>query len=603
MYKIIDYVTKAEVKPKDFVFAGETNPWEIIMDMEYIKKSINIDYFQTAEPRLLKYLPLMPIKNPSEFVSLSESATPLLKSRRLGKKLGIHLYFKIEGKNLTGSFKDRGSAVDVSIAREMGAKAIILASTGNMAASCSCYAAAAKLPCFVIVPEDVSMSKLAQVMSYGGKIIQVKGSYNDAAILAYQAAKRHQFYLGGDYAFRVEGQKTGAFELLDQLSHRPPDRIVIPIGCGTNIAAYAKGFDEYKSLGLIDRSSKLVGVQSTGANAVVNSFRHHSNTIEKLEKISTMATAIAVPDPIDGLKALDAIRQSDGEAYDVTDKEILEAQYLLATEEGLFVESASATTLAYLIKKSRNESIHQETIVCILTGDGLKEPSVVLKSATKPPAISPNIEEFTHLYESKLLSSKTMLFMEHDKTILSTLPNPASLSDLLFDISGIRYEKKYLNKIHDNINNTIQKGKKLSLSDLQDIIQDALQQIEDQDKVFSIVDFTVSTSKDKQSHANIKVKFEDNIYPGKGSGVGPVDAAIKSLVQACHELMSFELKNYTVDIRSQGADAIVYVEMKLVHQGLVSLGHAASPDIIQASLVAFENAYNGLLLQKGTQSE
>ena len=307
LFKIIDYMTREEVTPNGLVFTGDNHPWEIVMNRALIKQKIHKDHFESAVPKLSKYLPLMPIKNPGEFISLRENATPLIKSKRLGKTLGIELYFKLEGRNPTGSFKDRGSAVDISVAKEAGAEAVILASTGNMAASCACYAAAAKLPCFVVVPEGVAMAKLAQVISYGGKIIQVKGSYNDAARLAHEAANVHGLYLAGDYAFRVEGQKTAAFELFDQMAGQVPDRIIIPIGCGTNMAAYAKGIEEYQWLGMITKQPKLVGVQSSGANAVVNSYRRQSSTIEKLTQVTTIASAIAVPDPIDGVKALNAI--------------------------------------------------------------------------------------------------------------------------------------------------------------------------------------------------------------------------------------------------------------------------------------------------------
>ena len=601
MYKLVDFVTKKEVVANDLVFAGEKNPWEVVMDMERVKRLVNKDYFLSAAPSLLKYLPVIPLNKPGEFVSLRENATPLIKSKRLGPKLGINLYFKLEGKNPTGSFKDRGSAVDISVAKEMGAKAVILASTGNMAASCACYAAAAGLLCFVVVPEDVPMSKLAQVMSYGGKLIQVKGSYNDAAKLAYDSAKVHGFYLAGDYAFRVEGQKTAAFELLDQLSCSVPDRVVLPIGCGTNVAAYGKGFDEYQSLGMIDRLPKVVGVQSTGANAVVNSFRQQSNTIEKLPEVNTVASAIAVPDPIDGAKALDVIRRTQGEAYDVTDEEILQAQHLLSTEEGLFVESAGAATVAYLLKKVKEVSLKGETVVCVLTGDGLKDPNVVLKSAIKPPTIAPSLEAFTNLYESNFFDSKTMHFTNHDKVLLFEPPNHEQLNDLLLQYFDIRYEKNYLKKVYANVFSAMKKGKDLSLSDLQDLVQDALEQPDVTANVFSVEDFTVSTLKDNRSTATVTVRLKDELYEGSSDGVGPVDAAVQAACNASHDALAFELKNYNVDIRSHGTDAVVYVEMKLHYKGLVSLGRSASPDIIQASLAAFENAYNGLFSTKGRE--
>src|SRR3989338_8087777 len=197
MYKLIDFQTKKAVTPKNLVFTGPNGPWEVVMDLAMIQSKLNLDYFKQAPPCLAKYLPLLPIKDHTQFVSLKEMATPLVKAKSLTKKFGIDLYFKLESKNPTGSFKDRGSAVDLTVAKEMGAKGIVLASTGNMAASCSCYAAQAKLPCFVFVPEGVPMAKLAQVIAFGGHIVQVKGSYNDAAKLAEAVAVEKGFYLAG----------------------------------------------------------------------------------------------------------------------------------------------------------------------------------------------------------------------------------------------------------------------------------------------------------------------------------------------------------------------------------------------------------------------
>ncbi|MCB0340338.1 MAG: threonine synthase, partial [Bdellovibrionales bacterium] len=304
MYYLADYVTKSEVKSENFVFTGANHPWEVIMDLDRIRSMINVEYFRKSPPFVSKYLPFLPVKNYSNFVSLQEGATPLIRSKVIGKRLGLDLYFKIESKSPTGSFKDRGSAVEVSVAKEMGAKGIAVASTGNMAASCACYAAAAGIPCFVFVPEDVPQSKLAQVIAFGGRIVQVKGSYNDAATLAHQAAEKLGFYLAGDYAFRVEGAKTAAFELIDQFYFQVPDAVLIPMGCGTNLAAYHKGFREFLSLGYIDRLPQLVGVQATGASAIVNSFHKGTNTIDALGEVNTIASAIAVPNPLDGTKAL-----------------------------------------------------------------------------------------------------------------------------------------------------------------------------------------------------------------------------------------------------------------------------------------------------------
>ena len=217
LYKLREFTSKKEVTPSNHVFTGPDGPWEVVMDLDSIKSRINEDYFRNSPPLVSKYLPLMPIKDHAKFISLKEGSTPLIESKVIGPELGIDLYFKLESQNPTGSFKDRGSAVELTIAKELGVKAITVASTGNMAASCSCYAAAALLPCFIFVPEDTPASKISQSIAYGGRIVQIKGTYNDAARMAKAVAEQLGFYLAGDYAFRVEGHKTAAFELLDQL--------------------------------------------------------------------------------------------------------------------------------------------------------------------------------------------------------------------------------------------------------------------------------------------------------------------------------------------------------------------------------------------------
>lgn len=400
MHQFIDFKTKEKVFPKGFVFTGDENPWELLIDLEAIKKKIDLDTFKSTPPSFSKYLPFLPIKNPNQLVALNESATPLVKSKYLINQLGVDLYFKMESKNPTGSFKDRGSVVDISVAKEMKAQGVIVSSTGNMAASCSCYAAIAKMPCFVLIPENVPTAKLSQVIAFEGKIVQVKGNYNDAAKLAKAIAEKLGLFLAGDYAFRVEGQKTAAFELMDQLLLQEPDAIVIPVGCGTNIAAYAKGLQEYFQLGLIKKLPRLIAVQAEGACAIVNSYKSHNSFIEPVRNVHTIASAIAIGMPIDGIKALDAIYSTNGKAVAVSDDEILEAQCLLSTEEGLFVESASAATLAAVT------TIHKELagkkVICILTGDGLKDPSSVLKRNLSLPIIDPKVEEFIVLYKKSL---------------------------------------------------------------------------------------------------------------------------------------------------------------------------------------------------------
>lgn len=599
MYYLRDFVTKEKVNPTNMVFTGETTPWEVVMDLDDIKSKLNLEYFRQSPPSILKYLPLLPIKNQADFITLRESATPLSKAKKLGRSFGVDLMLKVEGKNPTGSFKDRGTAVEISVAKEMGAKAIILASTGNMAASCACYASAAGIPCFILVPEGVPPGKLSQVLAFGGHIVQVKGTYNDAADLAYKIASEMGFYLAGDYAYRLEGAKTAAFEIIDQMLFQVPDYLVVPIGCGTNIGGYYKGFMDYYKLGLIDRLPRIIGVQAEGARAVVNSFEQKKNEIEILPTINTLASAIAVANPIDGLKALEAINSTNGYAVAVTDNEILAAQHLLAKEEGVFAESSAAATIAGLQKLIAQGKIEaHKKVMCILTGDGLKDPQVVLKAAIKPPTIYPNTIEFNNLYQNGFFAGKSMVFVEKTDVLFETEPTRSDITRELQNLLSATYADDYIEKIHSSLIRMVQKGKTITISDFQDSIQSVLESPKNTStkEVFAVVDFFVDTAKDKKANASVVVNIDGQEYKGQASGTGPVDAVIKSLTHACRDTLEFKLTEYKVEIRGQGTDANVYVEMKLQQGTHSSIGSGTSPDIIQASIEAFAGAYNGFNL-------
>lgn len=596
MYHLQDYVTKKRVTAKNFVFTGESSPWEVVMDPDQMRSKINPDYFRKLPPYVSKYLPLMPVRDVPNFVSLGEGATPLIRSRRLEKRFGAELYFKLESQNPTGAFKDRGSAVELTIARELGAPGISVASTGNMAASCSCYAAAANIPCFVFVPETTPASKLAQVIAYGGRIVQIKGGYNDAVSVAKQVAEQLNFYLAGDYAFRIEGQKTAAFELVDQLYFQAPDLVIIPIGCGTNVAAYGKGFREYRELGYIDSTPKIVGVQATGASSVVNSFNAGKHDVEKLERISTIASAIAVADPLDGVKSLAEIYTSGGSALAVSDSEILEAQYELSKEEGLFVESSGATTLAALSKLAASGSLAGKRIVCVLTGGGLKDPSTVLRVAIKPPTLYPSVGAFLELYNNAFFEGRSVAFVDREQVIFSATPTLVEIKQTLQSHLNARYSDDYLERIRKVIEKFLQKGKPVTFADLQDVVQDALDATPSHgNSSFSVVHFEVRTAKNSQAEALVRVLLDNSELEGRSKGVGPVDAVINALKDACGERIAFSLSGYKVHIRSQGTNAVVYVELTLTQGNTVSVGGGASPDIIQASIEAFEEAYRGFL--------
>lgn len=597
MYQILDYKTRKPVKPKGFVYTGENGPWDVVMDLELVKKQINEAYFRRTPPYNSKYLPLMPIKNHARFVSLSEGGTPLIPSRKIGKKLGIKLYFKLEAQNPTGAFKDRGSAVEMTVVSELGAPAVIVASTGNMAASVACYAAAAGIPCFIVVPEGTPPTKLAQAISYGGKIVQVKGSYNDAVYVAQTVAEKLGFYLAGDYAFRVEGQKTAAYEVIDQLYYRVPDYVIVPMGCGTNIASYGKGFREYRELGFIDSLPHLIGVQAAGSSSIVNAYDGGDTHVTALTSTNTIASAIAVNYPLDGEKALSEIRGSEGGAYALTDREILEAEYMLSTQEGIFVEASSAASLAGLIKLVEEHNLKGKTVVCVLTGNGLKDPTSILKIATKPPTIYPSTAEFLSLYENSFFEGKNISFVDRETVLFDVSPTDDAIRKHAFKHFQVKLSSAYVEKIKDKIAKFLQKGKHVTFSDFQDILQDILESPTDlkKKKSFEVVDFSVKTSKDTKPQATVEVRFNGTTEKGKAEGTGPVDAVINALRSVGGRKIEFKLTDYNVDIRSSGSDAVVHVELKLERGGKISVGQGASPDIIQASIEAFENAYNSFL--------
>ncbi|MCB0335223.1 MAG: threonine synthase [Bdellovibrionales bacterium] len=594
MFKVVDYKTQAEVTPRGLVFTGEDCPWEIKMDIEQVRSRINLDYLTSSPPSLSKYLPFLPIQDWSNFTSLQEGASPLLRSKSIGERLGCDLYFKLESKNPTGSFKDRGSAVEVTVAKELGAKGIAVASTGNMAASCACYAARAKIPCFVFVPEDVPQSKLAQVISFGGRVVKLKGDYNAAAKIAQEVAYELDFYLAGDYAFRIEGAKTAAFEIVEQLSFKKLDKVCIPMGCGTNLSSYAKGFKEFQLLGLVDTLPQLIGVQAQGANAIVRSFENGNRDVQSLSSAHTIASAIAVANPVDGMKALDAIYESNGSAIGVSDQEMLQAQYELATKEGLFTEPSGGAALASLLSLAEQQDLSGQTIVCVLCGDGLKDPSAVLNVALKPPTINPEISEFVSLYEGGAFSGKSVTFVEKDKVLFSAPPAENAVRTALLDVFETKHSDQFVSRVRGLIEGFLKKGKAITYADFQDIVQDAGECLEHKTAAqFSVVDFKVHTSKDQQASAEVTVSMSGAEHSATGQGVGPVDAVINALRKCCAAQTDFGLSKYAVTIRSHGTDAVVYAEMKLQRNGSSSLGHGASPDIIQASIEAFEEAYNG----------
>ena len=337
-------------------------------------------------------------------VSLKEGGTPLYDCRALAKEVGVkRLYAKHEGANPTGSFKDRGMTVGVSMAVELGCKVVGCASTGNTSASLAAYAAKAGLGCVVILPSGkVALGKLAQALFYGAKVISVDGNFDDALGIVKQLAHEGQLYmLNSINPFRPEGQKTLGFEILDQLRMEMPDKIVLPVGNAANLWAVYKAFTEWQCLGWIEELPQLIGVQASGSNPIAQAFRAGRRDFDAVEHPETLATAIRIGNPASGKKALKAIYDTGGYVTDVTDEEIISAQFLLGRREGVGVEPASAASVAGVIKLRREGIISKaEKVVCVCTGNVLKDPDTVIEHSGKIHQSRADLDDVRRLLSS-----------------------------------------------------------------------------------------------------------------------------------------------------------------------------------------------------------
>ncbi len=333
-----------------------------------------------------RYAPFLPVDE-TRAVSLLEGGTPLYDCKNLGKQVGVkRLHVKYEGANPTGSFKDRGMTVGVSRALELGCKTVGCASTGNTSASLAAYAAKAGLRAVVLLPSGkVAAGKLAQAMFYGAKVVMVDGNFDEALAVVKQLARQGELYLLNSVnPYRPEGQKTVAFEILDQLDFDIPDRIILPVGNAANIWAVYKAFKEWQALGWIDRIPMLTGIQAAGSAPIVRAFEAGKRDFIPEEHPETVATAIRIGNPASGKKALQAIYDTRGFATSVTDDEIIVAQKLLGRSEGVGVEPASAASIAGLIKLVHEGVVSKdERVVCICTGNVLKDPDTVMKSCAE----------------------------------------------------------------------------------------------------------------------------------------------------------------------------------------------------------------------------
>lgn len=370
---------------------------EIKLDIEKTKEKVRSKLWRETPLSVWRYKLFIPIAHKTPPISLEEGGTNLLRADNLERELKIRcLYVKVEGENPTGSFKDRGMTVGVTRAKELKARTVLCASTGNTSASLAAYAARAGLRCNVLVPSGkVASGKLTQTLIYGAKLTEVKGSFDDAlrSVLQMAEKRRDIYLLNSVNPFRIEGQKTAAYEIVEQLRGEVPDSVVVPVGNAGNISAIWKGFKEFFEIGFTKRLPRMIGVQAEGAAPIADAVMRRKRRITPLRRPNTVASAIRIGFPASWKKALDAIYQSKGTAVKVSDEEILQAQAKLARTEGLFVEPASAASLAGLHKLLDLGSIeNDEVIVIIATGHGLKDPEIVLKRAQPVKTIGPDAD-------------------------------------------------------------------------------------------------------------------------------------------------------------------------------------------------------------------
>lgn len=345
---------------------------------------------------LQEYKQFLPVTDVTPDISLLEGNTPLIHLKNLSKRLGIELYGKFEGLNPTGSFKDRGMVVAVAKAKEEGSKSVICASTGNTSASAAAYAARAGMNAIIVIPKGkVALGKLAQAVMYGAEIVEIDGNFDDALSMVRKISKSSPVTLVNSVnPYRLEGQKTAAFEICDTLGSAP-DILAIPVGNAGNISAYWKGFKEYnakKGTGL----PKMFGFEAEGAAAIVKN--------QVIEKPETIATAIRIGNPASWELAVKARDESDGTIDSVTDEEIIHAFKLIAKEEGVFAEPGSCASIAGVMKYAEKGIIEKGSkVVAVLTGNGLKDPQTAIDKLEVKPVSLPNDEAAVKEYiESKV---------------------------------------------------------------------------------------------------------------------------------------------------------------------------------------------------------
>jgi threonine synthase len=371
------------------------------LDVHYNFPSITKDVFASREQTYWRYFELLPIIDKSNIVSINAGMTPLVRAEKLGKKIGLNnLYIKNDSVNPTFSFKDRPAGVAISKAKEFGLSSVGCASTGNLASATAAHAAKADFPCYIFAPSDIEHAKIAQALSYGANYIAVDGTYDDANRIAAQIgdSKGVGIVNINMRSYYVEGSKTLAYEVAEQLDWKVPDQLIVPTGSGAMLNAICKGFEELETVSLIDKVSKMHMncAQPHGCAPIVNAFKNNSDDVIPVENPDTVAKSLAIGDPGDGRYVLKRLKQYNGIAQESNNKETLDAILLLARTEGIFTEPAGGVSVAVLKKMVEDGQIDKdETTVCYVTGNGLKATESIMEVLSRPQVMQADVAKIS----------------------------------------------------------------------------------------------------------------------------------------------------------------------------------------------------------------
>jgi len=371
------------------------------LDVKYDFPSVTKETFANREHTYWRYFELLPIINKSNIVSLDAGMTPLVKAEKLGKELGLNkLYIKNDSVNPTFSFKDRPAGVAVSKAKELGLDAVGCASTGNLAAATAAHAAKGGFPCYVFAPSDLEHAKIAQALSYGAKYIAVDGTYDDANRIAAQIGDSKGIGIVNINmrSYYVEGSKTLAYEVAEQLDWQVPDQLIVPVGSGAMLNSICKGFEELQHVSLLNDVSNMhmIAAQPHGCAPIVTAFKNKSKEVVPIENPDTVAKSLAIGDPGDGRYVLKRLQQYNGLAEESNNKEILDAILLLAKTEGIFTEPAGGVSVAVLKKLVEDGKIDKnDNTICYVTGNGLKATESLMEVLPKPEVMQADISKIS----------------------------------------------------------------------------------------------------------------------------------------------------------------------------------------------------------------